>query len=59
MLERVDSILKELPLRFARLYSEVGRPSIAPECSYCLTPPCSAVALSDQKRTVFNKLLEF
>lgn len=29
--ELVDAILKEMSPRFARLYSEVGRPSIAPE----------------------------
>ena len=29
--EMVDSILKEMSPRFARLYSSVGRPSIAPE----------------------------
>jgi transposase len=29
--EMVDQILKEMSPRFARLYSEVGRPSIAPE----------------------------
>src|SRR2546427_3058123 len=29
--EMVDTILKEMSPRFARLYSEVGRPSIAPE----------------------------
>jgi len=29
--EMVDGILKEMSPRFARLYSEVGRPSIAPE----------------------------
>ncbi len=31
MREMVDTILKEMSPRFARLYSEVGRPSIAPE----------------------------
>src|SRR3970040_1193983 len=29
--EMVDTILKEMSPRFARLYSERGRPSIAPE----------------------------
>ncbi len=29
--EMVDQILKDMSPRFARLYSEVGRPSIAPE----------------------------
>jgi transposase len=29
--EMVDQILKEMSPRFARLYSDVGRPSIAPE----------------------------
>ena len=29
--EMVDTILKEMSPRFARLYAEVGRPSIAPE----------------------------
>jgi transposase len=29
--EMVDQILKEMSPRFGRLYSEVGRPSIAPE----------------------------
>ncbi len=29
--DRVDQILKEMSPRFARLYSDVGRPSIAPE----------------------------
>ena len=29
--EMVDSILKEMSPRFARLYADVGRPSIAPE----------------------------
>ena len=27
----VDEILKEMPPKFAKLYSDVGRPSIAPE----------------------------
>ena len=31
MREMVDAILKEMSPRFGRLYSEVGRPSIAPE----------------------------
>ena len=29
--EMVDTILNEMSPRFGRLYSEVGRPSIAPE----------------------------
>jgi len=29
--EMLDQILKEMSSRFARLYSDVGRPSIAPE----------------------------
>ena len=29
--EMVDGVLKEMSPRFARLYSQVGRPSIAPE----------------------------
>ena len=29
--EMMDTILEELSGRFARLYSKVGRPSIAPE----------------------------
>ena len=29
--EMVDTVLKEMSPRFARLYAKVGRPSIAPE----------------------------
>jgi hypothetical protein len=36
--EMVDAILKEMSLRFMRLYAEVGRPSLPPKG--CCRPCC-------------------
>ena len=37
----VDEILKEMSPQFAKLYSEVGRPSIAPERLFRFTDSCT------------------